>query len=196
MRHRVRDVNETNPGQLAQLLAMAPHETSDWRANELAAILRHQLAVPVEFELPGASNAGGDSGLPPMPADVRCILTTTFGDLLRHADPPLSMLRRVKDFAKACREDPRGPLPREVAMVLYLASILAALTRHGAAITKLTPDELHKATEWALSQEWLDEALRPLFEEGLSQVARRVAAPIPPVVPQPDKHGARGLSNF
>ena len=193
----MRDVNETNAGHLAQLLAMTSHESAGWRADELGAILRHQLSVPVEFELP--CSAGPGDGVPPgtMPAGVRAIFTTTFADLLRHRDPPLAMLRRVKDFAKACREDPRGPLPREVAMVLYLASILAALTRHGAAITKLGFDELRKATEWGLAQPWLDDATRSLFEDGMSQLARRIGVPpaAPPVATHQDQHGTDGHAN-
>jgi hypothetical protein len=195
----VRDVNETDPGHLAQLLAMAPDESAGWRAGELAAILRHQLSVPVEFELPRDAGPAGDGQAPAaMPAGVRAIFTTTFADLLRHPLPPLAMLRRVKDFAKACREDPRGPLPREVAMVLYLASILSALTRHGAAMTKLRPDELRKATEWGLAQQWLDDATRSLFEDGLSQLDRPfgVPPPAPPAVPHHDEHGTHGHANL
>jgi hypothetical protein len=191
----VRDVNETNPGHLAQLLAMAPDESAGWRAEEHRAILRHQLSVRVEFELPPDARPGtNDEPHATMPLGVRAIVTTTFGDLLRHPTPPLAMLRRVKDFAKACRDDPRGPLPPEVAMVLYLASILAALTRHGVSITKLRSDELRKATEWGLAQQWLDDATRALFEAGVAELTRRPDDP--PVAPYQDENATHGHANL
>jgi hypothetical protein len=194
----VRDVNETNPGHLAQLLTMAPDESVGWRADDLGAILRHQLSVPVEFELPRDGGPGGDR-LPAttMPLGVRAIFTTTFADLLRHPDPPLAMLRRVKDFAKACRDEPRGPLPREVAMVLYLASIFAALTRRGVAITKLGSDELRKAAEWGLAQQWLDDSTRSLFKEALSRLNGGPGGQLsaPSKAAHQDEHGTHGHAN-
>ena len=83
-------------------------------------------------------------------------------------------------------------------MVLYLASILAALTRHGATISKLPPDELRKATEWGLAQQWLDDATRSLFKDGLSRLGRPsgVPSPAPPVAPHQDEHGTHGHANL
>ena len=102
----MRDVNETNPGHLAQLLAMAPDDSAGWRADELRAILRHQLSVPVEFELPRDAGPAGDR-CPWRQGDR----LDHFGDLLRHR--PRCGVLRASRLRQGMPRGPRGPLPRE-----------------------------------------------------------------------------------
>jgi hypothetical protein len=75
----------------------------------------------------------------------------------------------TKDFAKACRISADSPIPREIATVLYFASIAVARLRCGRRITELTDTAVRKGLDWALGQPWLDEATRRLLEEGRSQ---------------------------
>jgi len=96
-------------------------------------------------------------------------LPATFGDLLHHPQPPLEMLQRVKRFAKACKVKAEGPLPPEVATVLYFASIVVALLRCEARISELDNKAIRTGTEWALAQTWLDQPTRSIFEEAAAK---------------------------
>ena len=86
--------------------------------------------------------------------------------MLEHPRPPLELLELTKQFAKKCRSNPDGPLPDDIASVLYLAAIAAAMTRCGARITKLGDVGMHHGLRWALRQSWLDASLRELFARG------------------------------
>ena len=90
----------------------------------------------------------------------------SFNDLLHHPRPPIELLELTKAFAKACRSHPDSPLPDEVATVLYLGSIVAAMTRCDRPISKLGSDGLRHGLDWALNQPWLDQPTRNLLEEG------------------------------
>ena len=73
----------------------------------------------------------------------------------------------TKQFAKACRNDPHGPLPDEVATVLYFSSIVVAINRCGCRITKMDDRSLEFSLSWALRQPWLDESTRGILRGGL-----------------------------
>jgi len=135
-----------------------------WRPGELGAILRHQLAAPLEFdfsflgaERPPSLDALAATEGPPI---------RTFGDLLRHPRPPIELLESTKEFAKRCRSRPEAPLPDEIATMLYILSIVAALTRCTRRITKLDDQGLRYSLDWALAQPWLDPATHDLLREG------------------------------
>jgi hypothetical protein len=81
-------------------------------------------------------------------------------------------LRLVKRFAKSCRSDPQHPLPGEIVMLLYYASIAAAQVRLGESISDLTPELLRRGVSWLLSRAWVDTELR----EMLSQASANVTA--------------------
>jgi hypothetical protein len=115
-----------------------------WDAQELGAVLRHQLAAP----LPPVAG--------PAPVD-------TFDQLLRHPSPPLTLLESVKDFAKAARQNPAAGLPEEVAAVIYFAAIVVANRRCGVRISRLSDEELRSGVEWVLAQPWIAADIRVLF---------------------------------
>ena len=155
-----------DPSRLAKMLTV--HSAEHWRPEEMASILRHQLAAPLVFDLSGI--ASDDDDPPPPPSDGTQMSAETFGELLHHPRPPVAMLRRVKLFAKACKAKADGPLPPEVATVLYFASIVVALLRCETRITELDDDWLLKGTQWALAQTWLDQPIRSLFEEAMTKL--------------------------
>jgi hypothetical protein len=158
------EIRKTEPHLLSRLMALDPSAAPGWDRGELGAVLRHQLAVPLRSGL-GApldeldrrlAESGGFQGLGAM----------SFGDLLLHPRPPIEALKLVKDFGKILRRSESAPLlPREIATVIYYASIAAAGLRCGVSISRLDPEKLKKGFRWALSQPWLDESIRRLFEE-------------------------------
>jgi hypothetical protein len=92
-------------------------------------------------------------------------LQQSFGDLLSSPLPPLPLLRAVKEFAKANRNDPKALIRGEPAPMLYYAAILAAGLRWRAKISGLTATDLLGGIEWALARRWLGPTLAPLFLE-------------------------------
>jgi hypothetical protein len=164
-------VFRSDPERLARVFALADDARPNYRAEELGAILHHQLSTPVEFDLaslePGsrrllrAAAACGDGG------GIR-----TFGDLFRHAHPPIPLLVLTKTFAKSHLSHPDSPLPAEIATVLYYASLTATAVRCGRQITDLTRAQLDHGLAQLLDQPWLDPDLRTLFEAGLALMAK------------------------
>jgi hypothetical protein len=154
----VPDPNPTDrdPQQLSKIVDFDDVE-SPWQAHEMAAVLRHQLAAPMVF---GPEDGAWGSGRAP----------ATFGELLCRTDPPLPLLKLMKDFARAHTIQPHSPIPREIATVLYYAAILAALVRHGARISGLDDEPLRKGVQAVLLNDWLDESTRTLLTEGLCQL--------------------------
>jgi hypothetical protein len=136
-----------------------------WRLEELAAILHHQLSAPVEFDL-GTVEEGAGQRLTMLTCGEGLLLRS-FADLLHHPHPPVELLQLTKQFAKACWQHPDSPLPAEVAMLLYFASIAVALARCGQRITSLGDEALRPVFDWFARQPWVDEATRSLLSEGL-----------------------------
>lgn len=162
---------QATPEQLAELLAQTASPAHPWRPGELGALLRHQLAAPVEVSL---------ENLPPDLAwqlkglsDAEGLLLKSYADLFAHPRPPLALLRLVKEFAKAAEAAPAGPLPREVGRVLYYASIAAALARWNERITGLDEAALRQGFEWVQEQPWVDAGTRELIAQAATRLACR-----------------------
>lgn len=156
-----RDYSHTKPESLARLLD-AEAGGGEWSADDLAAILRHQLAAPLRADLTATNAHAGKtldtiSRAAPPPA--------TFGELFAHPHPPPELLELAKDFGKALRRDTACGVPAGVATVIYYASIVAARLRCGRRISDLDEAALRRGVEWALAQPWLDAATRAMFEE-------------------------------
>jgi len=151
------------PQSLAKMMDLGPDNHGLWEPEELGAILKHQLAAPLEFDLIGIDQSrlrGLCSHWPNSPA------LATFSDLLHHPRPPVELLKLTKDYAKASRSHPDSPLPEEVAGIVYLTSIVVAMTRCRKLITGLSVEGLSYGLSWALEQNWLDESIRKLLREG------------------------------
>lgn len=158
-----RDLSQTNPTTLARLLNPDTLTGRDWRADELSALLRHQLATPLTADL---ANAAPDAQqtLAAVTGPLAPALRT-FGDLFRQPQPPLALLQLTKQFGKNHRQDPTSPLPAEIATIIYFASIVLARLRCRQSISDLEPQALHRGIQWALAQPWLDDSLRRVFQE-------------------------------
>lgn len=163
-------VNKTNPQILARILGAADADRP-WRREELGAILRHQLSAPVEFDL--TSLGRGVARKLKMLGSTSGLLLNSFDALLHHPNPPLELLLLTKQFAKANRDHPDSPLPREVATVLYFASITVALIHCGERITSLDDEPLRRGIEWAIALPWIDSRTRALLQQGLEHLEIR-----------------------
>ena len=159
-------MHEDDARSLSHMFDLHLDDARLWQPEELGAILEHQLAASVEYDLgrldkdlaerlAAIESAGG----PPI---------NSFKELLHHPHPPVEIVELTKRFAKACRSDPGGPLPDEVATVLYLLAIVVAMTKCRQRITRLDDQSLRHSLRWVLGQNWLDQATRKLFEEGYS----------------------------
>ena len=135
-----------------------------WTSDELAALSRHQLAAPVEFDLTFIEKERPGS-LDTLHS-VQGPAIASFRDLFHHPRPPIELLRTTKEFAKSIRIRPEAPLPEEIATLLYLLSIVAAMTRLGRRITKLDDRRLCHSLQWALDQPWVDDDTKKLLFEG------------------------------
>ena len=159
-----RDIQSADLESLARLVDQASPQQRLWRAEELDAILRHQLSAPVYFDMKNL-----DQGLARR-VEALCkgqgLLLRSFRDLLQHPNPPIELLEITKDFAKALAIQPHSPVPHEIAMMLYFAAITAAMVRCQRRITALGNQELRDNLEWLDGQPWVDAETRHLLQEG------------------------------
>jgi hypothetical protein len=163
------EVAHTDDNSLARLMDLGRRKDALWSPQELGAILRHQLAAPLEFDL----GAEGDAALADRIADYAGIQPPirTFGELLFHPHPPIELLELVKEYAKSCRAGDDGVLPDEIATVLYALGIAAAMTKCDRRITRLDDQALEHLIDWVSEQTWLDAASRQLLDS-----AREISA--------------------
>jgi len=170
------DIQSSDSRRLADLLEEGDCAERLWQPQELATILRHQLSAPVQFDL-GGLEKGLARKLAAL-SEAEGLLVRSFADLLFHPNPPVELLELTKRFAKACRAHPQGPLPHEIATLLYYASIVVAMLRCGTRITSLGDDSLRRGVGWLLEQPWLEERTRSLLNEGLKFLDKHW--PVPP----------------
>ena len=126
------------PRPLESLFDLA-EPVADWSDADLAAMLRHQLAQPLE---PGQM---------------------TIGELLAQPDPSIESLQLMKRHAKIRRAQQQAGVPQDLWRVIYFASIAAAI-RAGHRISDLTPPELSQGFRWTLDRPWLDPSTRRCIE--------------------------------
>ena len=170
MNHDAQAVFDTDAASLATLFDPSDGDERLWDASELGAILHHQLSTPLQVDLAQLKQAHAIRvrNL----ADAQGLTLKSFGDLLRHPHPPVELLKIVKDFAKASRLNPHGPLPRDIASVLYFAAIAAARVRCRRRISELGDAALAEGLRWVLARPWLDAELRELIStclEGMTE---------------------------
>ncbi len=160
---------DSDPRELVALMDMDEERDRLWSPGELAAILKHQLSAPVQYDLAGMDRkmAGKLKTL----AESQGLVLKSFGDLFQHSNPPLELIRMTKEFAKACGKSPTSAIPRDIADVLYFSCIAIALVRHRKRISKLSNADIRKGLRWVLGREWLDSDTRSLVEQGLKALA-------------------------
>ena len=160
---------------LASLMASGDERGPLWRADELAAMFRHQLSAPVLMDL--GSFDPRTAGQLKMLTAAQGLLLSSFADLFNQTHPPVQLLELVKDFAKANIDHPESGLPREIATALYYASIAAALVRLDKRISQLPDADLQRGLRWAMEQTWLDEKTKSLLAAALKKLSGEKEAP-------------------
>ncbi len=150
------------PAALSQVMDLGTDPGVSWSPHELAAVLDHQLSASLASDL---------KTLPGLAAqDVVTLVQShdpavqTFRDLITHPDPSVELLNHVKVFAKDSRDHPDRPLPRQVASIIYYASIAAAQLHGDRRITDLDYQQLEVGLRWAIDQPWINPMLRSLFQ--------------------------------
>jgi len=157
-------VRESTAAQLAEMMKLDAAAPGLWQEQDLPAMLRHQFAAPLEFdlsimELESRQSLRRDKTLTGA-ANSRI---GTFRDLLFHRTPPLALLKLAKEFFKWRSQDCQKDSPEwKIAYLFYLLSLLAA-GEHAAKLSRLSPKDLRKGAEWALAQKWIDEPTRRLL---------------------------------
>ncbi|MFV2066505.1 MAG: hypothetical protein ACC645_05955 [Pirellulales bacterium] len=158
------DLDNCQAEQLATLLSSCNDTLHTWTSDDLAAILRHQLSLAPETDIETYVLRGAPR---PRTEPTREGRFDSYTSLFQEKEPPLDLLRRVKDCAKSAVRDPDAPLPDGVATMVYFVAIAVALTARGERITRLTDEGLRWGFEWSLRQTWVAESLRPLLTAGL-----------------------------
>jgi hypothetical protein len=150
-----------DPVTLSELFSVGEAQRPrTWTAEELREVLSHQLRAALVYDLGSAgmlrdAEALGQQGV------------RTFGDLMRHASPPVDLLRLAKDYFKSSLVSEDGPLPPDVARLLYYGAIGVAGLRHDQSISSLTKEELTRGLKWAAARDWADEQTRAVLGEAL-----------------------------
>jgi hypothetical protein len=157
-----------DPRVMSTMLDLSDTHCHEWSPTELLEMLRHQLSSPLQLSmgtLSGEVTHQIRQAQPPVPPMI------TLGELLISPQPPVEVLRLVKRFAKMCGRDRENPLPSEIVMLLYYASIAAALVRLGETISDLPTPSLKHGLDWLCEQPWLTDEVRALLREGIDHLS-------------------------
>jgi hypothetical protein len=159
----------SDPRLLAGLMDLEAGQGRVWSAGELAAVFRHQMAAPVQFDLArlGPQRAGQLQLL----CEGEGLLLKSFNDLFAHPCPPLELLRLTQEFAKLNRQSQASAIPAAVATVLYYASIATALVRCGVRTTAMSNADLRLGLGRILALPWVTEPIRAICEQARGLLA-------------------------
>lgn len=154
----------------------ADADHASWSEDDLKAIFGHQWSTPLSVDLGGIDAALAErvKAL----ATAQGLLLRSFGDLLRHPNPPVELLKLTKEFAKRSLYSPSPAIPHDVARVLYFTTIAAALGHCKSRISTLSDDDLAKGITWALSNEWITDGARRALGSGLSAIQNVATAEV------------------
>jgi hypothetical protein len=161
--------SEEKATRLGLFLEDAAHPDHIWFADELSALFRHQMAAPVEFDLTTHKNS--DHRQLAQLAEASGLLIKSFKDLLAHPHPPADLLIMTKDFAKASRISKKPALPKDIAHVLYFASIAVAMVRCRRRISTLSDRDIVKGLRWGQEQPWVDDWLKTLLRDATREIS-------------------------
>jgi hypothetical protein len=153
------ELDKRQPSELAQALSITPDAPEKLSDEELGAVLRHLLESPLSIDLMAGQHGSANIGD-----------SVSFGQLLADDRPSADLLQRVQRFAKACKTNADGPLPQEVASVLYFAAIIKSMVALNQRTSALGDTALVTGVRWSLERSWLTTSLRKLLESGMQQL--------------------------
>ncbi len=158
-------MSQPSAHSFAATLALAARPAPLWHDDELGPILIHQLDAPMAVDLAGIA--------PDLTGRLHTLTSAegqtlrSFADLLFHPHPPVELLTLIKDFAKTHLHQGHSPLPTPIVLLLYYASITAALLRSSRRISSLTDEQLLTGLQHLTALPWLDSRSRHLLEQGI-----------------------------
>jgi hypothetical protein len=161
----MQDAQLDNPTALLVMLNLSAESQHMWPAEELAAILRHELQAPIHLALGAYSSEAGailEKWPPenPPPGNLE--------DLLQQDHPSAELLKLIKKFAKSSNIDgAEAGLPREIALLLYFVSIGVARFRCQTRLSELPDQALINGLQWMLAQSWVVQPVRTVAGDAL-----------------------------
>ncbi|MCX6928561.1 MAG: hypothetical protein NT154_35930 [Verrucomicrobia bacterium] len=169
-------VRKGTAAQLSQILDLG-ERVHEWKEQDLPAMLQHQFAAPLDFDLRSQELAGGEArSREKTLTGAAGVRIETFGDLLTHPAPPLELLKLAKEFFKwrtqACKKD--SPEWR-IAYLFYLLTLLAA-GKHASRLSSLSPRALLTGAKWALEQSWIDPQTRQFIVAACERLVKPASA--------------------
>jgi len=153
---------------LDALLRAVDRPDAGWDQDDPGVILAHQLDAPLVHDLPTLDDVS-DADVTQWSMDAGPAVAS-FGQLLALDHPPRDLLEATKRYFKPSAARPGGPVPYEVALVMYYAAIAAALRANQPPLSSLGPDKLRHGFAWARQQPWLSGPLPELFAAALALV--------------------------
>lgn len=144
----------------------APPDEDEQKGDLLCDILR--------CPLPGAERLSGTTK--GVSQGFRSVSGSSLGELLRDAETSITVLRRIKEYAKALGRTADSEAEKEVFLALYSAAIAAALTSHGTKITEHPDCDLLQFFDTYASATWIPEDLLRLFRDAAKRCQERSRA--------------------
>jgi DNA-directed RNA polymerase specialized sigma24 family protein len=138
---------------LAKLLAVETDVESPWQTADYPGLWRHLLSQPLDSLLAGAGPSRAMKFANP---DALSSLGTV-ADLLRQSEPPIELLRALKERARKLARAKQNEYPNEIGTALYFASIAVAKVKRQTRISKTEDAALEHGIRLLLSCSWLDD---------------------------------------
>lgn len=165
------------PGKLASFL----DDDDDigqriWSEDELGAILKHQMSIPIAVDLSAQKKAVAQQLMALCSGNG--MLLKSYEDLFDHENPPIELLQIIKDYAKTCLSAKNSPFPSEVASVLYYTTIAAAMARCRRRISSLTDEKLREGFEWVLARPWKNKSISRLMKQAIDSLEKKAGGTI------------------
>lgn len=158
-------LEHSSPAKLAGLMNLQSNQT-DWPAEDLAAILLHQLKQPldpiVEIYLPACGSNESSAS-----AQKRKI--KTFDDLFHASSPPPELLDIVRQYAKSCHNEKECSLPPVIAGALYWSVMAVSIATKTKIQTKLTHTDIQVGLKWLADQKWMTPFLQQLAQKAMEK---------------------------
>jgi RNA polymerase sigma-70 factor (ECF subfamily) len=153
-------LGDSDVTRVANLFHVDTGQESAWEPLDLERLLTRLLLLPMTEALPGLS-----------PHDSGTVTTQspTLAALFTGPNPPLDLLKAIKEWSRRSTHAPDPPLPSDIASLFYFAAITAAHLRHKQWISKLDLSLLRQGIEMLLAKPWIDEPFRGLFDEFISK---------------------------
>jgi len=162
--------NAKSKNILRALMDPSEPDAVPWSSGELRAMLEHQLATQLEAECNSLARTS-QCTVEQAREVIRSCGCLTFGDLLLNRSAPIEAVRLVKEYAKTSLTRD-GDLPRDVARVLYVLSILCGRRAGAGHITSMDESSLSREISRCLTFAWLPESIRDAIRNA-ARAARR-----------------------